>query len=540
MRIFAYKRCGGGFALVLWLASVASVASAATKEAESSLSRSFDRAMIIPITGEINDLTAGSIARRLDRVRAENIPLVIFKLDTPGGALGPMLKICHTIKQLRSDGIQTYAWVVRDAYSAGAIIAMATDGIVMAPNATMGDCQPIMADERGPKAIPTDLQPKLVSPVLEEMRDSAKRNGYSQVLIDAMVRPGTSVYWVENTETGERKFVDTAERDRLFGLSGNDEEAIKTQSADVTKGESKTAWRYVREHPELGTIRQPVVGANELLTMRDQRALAFGFSLATVANEAELRAFANIHGPIESAEETWMEAIVQWLASPPVRAILLMVISLGIYAEFHAPGVTLPGTAAVIALVLFLGAPYMAGFTVTWEIVVIVLGLVLIALEVFVIPGFGIAGIVGFVLLAFGILSSFVPPEPARPNWYDLPQLPITYRYLYQGLLASTAGLVGSLVGMILLSRYLPRAPIVGRVVGRNPTRAEVVVDDVVGDRLRVGDIGQTETLLRPAGKARFGSILVDVVSRGEYIESGQRVEVIEYVGNRVVVRKFG
>jgi len=84
----------------------------------------------------------------------------------------------------------------------------------------------------------------------------------------------------------------------------------------------------------------------------------------------------------------------------------------------------------------------------------------------------------------------------------------------------------------------LPRAPIFNRVIGRNPTREEVTVDDPYHGIAKVGDIGRTETVLRPAGKARFGAVLVDVVSQGDFLPSGERVEVIERSGNRVVVRK--
>jgi membrane-bound serine protease (ClpP class) len=167
-----------------------------------------------------------------------------------------------------------------------------------------------------------------------------------------------------------------------------------------------------------------------------------------------------------------------------------------------------------------------------------VLELVLLAIELFVIPGFGVIGIAGFILLGFGLLSSFAPPEPFRRHWFDLPELPQTYRYIRNGMIAMTAGLVGAVIGMAVLARYLPRAPIFSRVIGRNPTREEVCIEDPYHGIAKVGDIGRTETMLRPAGKARFGAVLVDVVSQGDFVSNGERVEVIERCGNRVVVRK--
>jgi membrane-bound serine protease (ClpP class) len=498
----------------------------------------FEKAMIIPIQREITEITLDSVQRRLDRAKAEQVPLVVLELDTPGGALGPTLEICDAIKQARTEGIKVYAWVNNQAYSAGTIIALATDGVVMSANATMGDCQPIMFTEKGPAAIPAEMEAKAMSPLLEELRDSAYRNGYDLDLVMSLIRPEMQIFWLVNTETGERDFADVAGRNRLFGLDSADD-SDKKAVEPVPDSSSKTDWRYVREDPALGQVQQPIVSARELLTMRDSRALAYGFSKSTVSTDTQLKSFLNIQGAIERTELTWMERIVEWLASPVVRAVLFMVMLLGIYAEFHAPGVGLPGAVALIALVLFLGAPYAAGFTVTWEIVVIVLGLALLAIELFVIPGFGVVGIAGLILLGFGLLSSFAPPEPFRRHWFELPEMPQTYRYIRNGMIAMGAGLTGALIGMALLARYLPRAPIVSRIVGRNPTREEVVVEDPYHGIAKVGDIGRAETLLRPAGKARFGAVLVDVVTQGDYLPSGLKVEVIERCGNRVVVRRI-
>lgn len=496
---------------------------------------SFDGAIIVPVKMAINEVTLDSIKRRFALARAEGRKLVVLELNTPGGALGPTLEICNEIKRIRDEGVTVYAWVNHQAYSAGTIIALATDGIVMATNATMGDCQPITLTESGIEAIPKEIEAKQLSPLLEELRDSIRRNGYNLNLVFSLIRPELQVFWVVNGDTGEKRFVNAVERNALFGIEPAKDAGSVEPVPDST---STTAWRYVHEDSLLGKVEQPVEASHELLTMRDRRAQAFGFSQGTVSNDAQLRAFLNIRGTMERADLTWMEHVVDWLASPVVRAVLFMLMLLGAYAEFHAPGVSLPGAVALICLVLFLGAPYLTGFTVTWEIVVIVAGLVLLALELFVIPGFGIVGLAGFILLGFGLLSSFAPPEPLRRHWFDLPELPQTYNYLKQGVLVMGGGFTGALVGMAVLARYLPQAPLIGRMIGRNPTREDVVCEDPYFGLAKVGDIGRTESLLRPAGKARFGAMLVDVISQGEYIESGQKVEVIERSGNHVVVRR--
>ena len=91
----------------------------------------------------------------------------------------------------------------------------------------------------------------------------------------------------------------------------------------------------------------------------------------------------------------------------------------------------------------------------------------------------------------------------------------------------------------MLLARYLPGLPAIRGLMPANPTPSEVAIDDPYRGMARVGDPGQAETVLRPGGKARFGSMLVDVVTQGDYIDQGTPIEVIERHGNQVVVRKI-
>jgi membrane-bound serine protease (ClpP class) len=195
---------------------------------------------------------------------------------------------------------------------------------------------------------------------------------------------------------------------------------------------------------------------------------------------------------------------------------------------------------ALIALSIFVGAPYLTGLANVWEIVFIAVGVGLIALEVFVIPGFGIAGIGGIVLVLVGLLATFVPDEPGRSVPLYIPSLASTWHGLKIAIVTLVSSLAASMVGMVILSRYMPQVPLFRRIVPANPTPSEVQVEDAYRGAARVGDRGITEGPLRPAGKARFGNVLVDVVTQGEYLEKGSSIEVIERRGNRVVVRMLG
>jgi len=507
----------------------------------------FTNALIVPVENEITDVTLRGVRRRFEQARAEGTPLVIIELDTPGGSLMPTLEICKLVKEMRDDGVRVYAWINKDAYSGGTIIALATDGIVMARNATIGDCQPIMLAPGGAAPLPKGIEAKATSPLLAELRDSARRNRYPLNMVMALIRPEMELFWVENTETGERRFVNGAERDELFGLAGGSsssgqdagEPGVGSTSQPVSSKKSRTAWRYVQQTPELEKVVQPVVDSRSLLTMRTPEAIAYGFAIGTVGDQHELKAAFHVTGAVTKLETTAMEKFVAWLASPMVRGVLFLLMLLGAYTEFQTPGLGVPGAVALVALVLFLGAPYLAGYTVTWEIVVIVVGILLLAIEIFVIPGFGVAGVAGIILIFVGIILSFVPAEPGYgpDDWFHLPSLPETYHYLQKGLLSIAGGLTGALIGMALLARYLPRVPVASRLVLENPRHDQVQMDDFYEGKVSIGDVGVVEGLLRPAGKARFGDTLVDVVSEGAFIQPGTRVKVAERKGNRVVVR---
>jgi len=540
---------------------LASVGPSVEPTAATAPSGRFTKGVIIPIEGVISDVTLESLGRRMQRAIEDGADLLILKMDTPGGLVISATNICDELKNTTE--AHTVAWIRPEALSAGAMISVACDEIVVANRSKIGDCQPIMIGPQGAAAAPEDIRAKVTSPILEEFRDSARRNGYDVLLCEAMIEPEIEVFWVENTETHERRFVQRQLRDDLFGidateaptivkktsveseqsLSGPSEktETIVQQKAGqyVSDEQSTTPWRYVRSHPLLGEVAQPIVPHTELLTMSQDQAIAFGFAQHKLSTARELADHYGLSEPLVESGYTWSEKLVEWLTSPTVRAILMMVMLLAAYAEFNTPGVGVPGIVAVACLVVFLGAPYLTGLADVWEVLLIVAGVILLAVEIFVIPGFGVAGIAGLALICFGIVASFVGPEMPNQPPFHWPTLDYTVDAVKTGIWVLLIGLVGTVAGAIVLSRYLPKMPYVGTIVAPNPTAASVAMaDPYPGDVTHPGAVGVAQSMLRPAGKARFNDTLVDVCTEGEFIESGARVEVVERHGNRIVVRQ--
>lgn len=528
---------------------------------------------VLRLEGMITDVTVESLRRRIEQAKALGVSVIVLDLDTPGGLVTSSIAIADLMRELVD--IKTVAWVNPNAHSGGTIVAVSCDEIVMARSSRMGNSQVILGGPQGASGVPEDLQAKAYTPVLADFRQSASLRGYSQVLSEAFVLPEREVWWIEHKETGERRFVFREDKERLVGPStdavpGRKEKSttgdVKDAAQSVVKaategatleGEGKLEgepsaigagrdareWRLVEKYHDVILDRevdaiQPVDREDQLLEMSASEGFAYGFSKAVVSSESDLMARYGL-ASITRMEPNWSEALAYWLTSMYVRGFLLVVIFLSAYVEFHTPGVGLAGLVALVALIVFVGAPYLTGLANIWEILLIAVGVVLMLVELFVLPGFGVAGISGIVCILLGLLATFMPDEPGRDFPLFVPGLPGTLKFLRDGVMVLCSSIVASAIGMVMLSRILPRTVFFRRLVPANPTPSEVMVDDPYRGAARIGDGGVTEGPLRPAGKARFGFVLVDVVTQGEFVDSGAAVEVIERRGNHVVVRSI-
>jgi membrane-bound serine protease (ClpP class) len=483
------------------------------------------RAAIVPIHGMISDIMRDSVQRRIELARRDGAHILIFELKTPGGMVTSALDICSLIKGL-PDEVRTVAWVNDQALSAGAMIALACDEIIMSKSSRMGDCAPIMVNPVGAlEGLAGAERAKIESPILQEFRDSAARNGYDQLLVRAMVTVDTEVWWIENLENTQREFVTPAEKARRID--------------DVPADQRQ--WRLVTHLRDAGgreiPVEQPIDREDSLLTISQAEAYAFGLARGIASSTAELQQLLALPAPPAYFEISGWESFAGWLNSPLVRGILFVIFLVGGYIEFQHPGLILPGVTAAIALVIFLAAPYAAGLAGTWTMIVLALGILLVLVEVFLIPGHGISGLIGVALVLLAFLGTFVPPEPATPGWGP-PWLTLqaTWDALRMGIIVLASGMIVSVVGLMFLLRFLPQTRVARGLVALNPAGAAVVLADPFAT-CQVGDVGVVTGDLRPAGQARFGQEIVEVQSQGRYVEAGRRVQVIRREGSAVIVR---
>jgi membrane-bound serine protease (ClpP class) len=274
--------------------------------------------------------------------------------------------------------------------------------------------------------------------------------------------------------------------------------------------------------------------ADKLLTLDTDGALELNIAdLAADSVEAVLAALKLDGASVESTQENWGEKLVRFLTDPVVSGLLMSIGSLGILIELYAPGHIVSGAVGALCLILFFGGHLIVHLVGLEELILLTVGVGLLALEVLVIPGFGVTGIAGILCVIAALVLSTI----------GLPLKVVVSTGAWVEPLSRVAmALVVTLAGMVVALRYLPRTRAFSGLVLSSTLASNVHTSGpssfVSADETRfVGQHGVAESDLRPVGVARFGATRVDVVSEGDYVRAGTRVRVIAVEGARIVVR---
>jgi len=272
---------------------------------------------------------------------------------------------------------------------------------------------------------------------------------------------------------------------------------------------------------------EDITEKGKLLTLTYTEALELGISDGTVETiEEVLTRIGREDAEYVWEYPNWAENVVRFLTHPIVSSLLMSIGFLGLLIEIRTPGWGIGGTIALIALALFFGSHYIVRLAGMGELLVFAVGIILLTLEIFFIPGFGIAGVSGIALIIISLYLSLVG---------RMPQVGDFSRATY------TVGgaFVITVLGSIILVRLLPRTSVYRKLVLEAVASREEgyssaeTVSDLVGVR------GVAISTLRPAGKAEINGQRMDVVTEGEFIEEGRPIIIIEVHGARIVVRKL-
>lgn len=303
--------------------------------------------------------------------------------------------------------------------------------------------------------------------------------------------------------------------------------SIMRSTAEENGRDPKIAEGMVDEDLAIEGVKKP----GEIITFSTSEALKYGFCDAKVQSITDILQRNNISGySLHRFELGVTEKIISIVLNPFISSILILVIIAGIYFEMQTPGLGFAGLAALVALVFYLVPYYLNGLAANWEILAFFIGIGLIGVEIFVLPGFGVAGISGIILTVGSLFLIMINNDAFNFEFVPMDNM----------LYALAAALGGSLGGMILLlaggsrlpdTRFFKKIALTG-----TQNRSEGYVSLRYSESL-VGKKGTAETVLRPSGKVLIDGKMYDAYTRGDYIEKGQVVEVISDEGSSLKVK---
>jgi membrane-bound serine protease (ClpP class) len=431
--------------------------------------------VVVPLHGEIAPSLLAFLRRAAKTAETNDASAIIFDMNTYGGRLDTATEIVNALNQIK---IPTYTFINTNAGSAGAMIAIATKYIYMAPVSAIGAAAPVLSTGED---LPATAKEKTISYWSALIRGSATKNGHNPDVAEAFM---------------------------------NKEKEVKIGNRVV--------------HPKGTVLTLNAQEATERINGKPLLAEGVADSITDLTKKAGLK------GNIVRIEPTGFEQIALWLTA--LAPVLLLVGIIGAYIEFKTPGLGLAGFISAICFALFFLGHYLAGLA-GWEVVALfILGVILVLIEIlFFAHSTIVFGVVGVFLMIASLLWTMIDHYPGQPF------LP-TGKMLAIPLLNMLIAVVGASIVIALLARYLPRTSFYRRfaLIDSNPpgpSLAGAPRQFATALALAPGMHGTAVTVLRPSGKARFADHLVDVVTEGEFIPPQTPVTVIQTDGMRVVVK---
>ena len=406
---------------------------------------------------EINRWYAAYIKKAIKKAEDEGASLIILELDTPGGLLSSALSIKNYI--IESD-IPVVAYINKNALSAGALISLSCEAIYMSDGSIIGAATPVyMKGNEIEKA-----SEKEISAMRAAMRSSAERSKKNVRIAEAMVD--------ETIILSKRN--DGIDLDDKTLLTLSVEEALKVNIADGK--------------------------ANSIIDIMKLRNLSENSTIINV-------------------EEEKYDYILRFLINPAVLSALISIGIIGVYIELKTPGFGIGGVISIIAFSIFFFAQVFVGESGFLAPAIFFLGIVLLAIEIFVIPGFGITGILGILGIVAGIFMSF------------------GINNIAQATLVVFVSLIADIILIIILARFILKSKGFKNIVALETDTAgyhsSVSYDNLLGCE------GITDTFFRPSGNIIINDKKYDAITEGEFINKGVKIKVILVEGNKIVIKEI-
>jgi membrane-bound serine protease (ClpP class) len=454
------------------------------------------RAYRIEVNGTLDAGRLASLQRRIQTALRQGANVLILQLACSGGNTVDMGSAAEFLRTLKGeDGpVMTIAYVPPGvSLGAGTFLALGCRQIVLAASAVLGDFESLQ-----------DLPEEQLQPKREMLVALARQQGYPPLLFQATLDRHLELY-KGRTRSGRWQLLTAEEK-----------------AADDQKPPGQQRWQEKVRLPHApGTF------------LKIDAALAKDLGVALwsdVESAEELNRRYDLHH-VTVFRDDWLDRVAEFFREPVVNLLLLMIGMASLVLALKMPGLGVPEVLAGLCFVLFFWSHSFVGQFTMLAVLLFLLGLVLIGLEIFIMPGLGVTGISGVLLVVLSLVLVTLEHLPRTSEDWGQLALRLTTFLL---------SMLGALATAFLLAWYLPHIPYARRIIlapPGTPEEEEVEASEPPPTIALLGQVGEAVTPLRPAGKARFGEEFVDVVSEGDYIPPGSRVQVIEVEGNRVVVK---
>lgn len=304
--------------------------------------------------------------------------------------------------------------------------------------------------------------------------------------------------------------------------------SIMRSTAEENGRDPRIAEGMVDEKIVIDSIKQ----AGKVITFTTAEAIANGYCEAKVESiEDILRRNKVTNYVIEHYELGISERIIAFFLNPVISGLLILVIFGGIYFELQTPGIGFPLFAAIVALVLYLVPYYLNGLAEYWEILALFVGIILILLEIFVIPGFGVAGVTGIALTVSSLVLIML-----NNDFFNFEFVPLGD--IVTALVSALGGLTGSVLLLFIAGPKLTKTRAFQNIALHDTQETTQGYTSSAFTKELVGKKGTAYTVLRPSGKIILDGAVYDAYTRGDYIDKGQTVEVIATEGTSLRVKK--
>lgn len=429
-----------------------------------------------PINGDIMPAQQRLVSKCLTEAREQETDLVVIRMNTYGGLVNVADSI-HTM--ILNYPTPIWVYIDNQAASAGALIALAADRIYMHPGGSIGAAS--VVDQNG-----QPMPDKFQSFMRATMRATAESHG--QV-----------IERIENGDTIRRWWRDPQTAEAMVGRTVADSTTVNVLTF--------TASEAVKNHFSEGTAS----------------------SLEETLAQGGVEAYT-----LTEYRPTTLDRLLAWLMNPVVQGIFVMMIVGGIYFELQSPGIGFALVVAILGAVLYFAPLYLEGVAQNWELILFIIGLGLLAVEIFVLPGFGIAGVAGIVAVILGLSFAAIDNDLLR----HLPTGEITVGWILQPILvviiATTAALIG---GLLLSKRFLTgTTPLQRKVVltaEMAPEQGYVSHPQVASEL--IGKTAEVAAVLRPSGRVIIDGIYYDAIAEeGQFIPRGKQVIITRFEGGVV------